>query len=161
MNIPERIVSIGRRSEKTAEFNAMYKMMVDAYAHLPFHLSEEAIPLNPKEIDAARLQGYCERMMSGLNEEQKNVWRNLYSDAVMQIKVIAGFFESFPDAEFEANDNISLPRDKRITCINKQEAIDKAAETDVPEDCKAYFEKVKAMADALNEAIQWYSELRY
>lgn len=151
MIFPERILSYGNWAKKTTEFNAMYKKMVDSYMMLPFHLGVEALPHNPKEIDAARLKGYCEKMMTGLNEDQKNVWRKLYSDAIVQIKILERFFEAFPDAEFQINDNVTTPRENWLTCVNKTVVIKNAAEVDVPEDCKAYFEKVQSFASALNE----------
>lgn len=150
MNIPERITSNGTRSKMADRFNVLHKMMVESYARLPFHLGE-AIPHNPKEIDAARLQAYCDRMMSGLSNEGKNVWRKLYNDALIHIKVIGKFFEAFPDAEFDINDSVSRPHDQWLSCTNKNDVIDKAAEVDVPEDCKAYFDKVQSFANALAE----------
>jgi hypothetical protein len=90
-------------------------------------------------------------MQTGLNDEQKKVWQKLYSDALMQIKVIRQFFYKFPDAEFEVNDSITAQKEKKFRCINKIETIDKAAEIDVPEDCKAYFDKVRAMYCAIVE----------
>lgn len=131
MNIPERIVSDGRRSEKTAEFNALYKQMVDSYMKLPSHLGTEAIPYNPKDITVERLANYVERMQTGLSEEGKKVWQKLYSDALMQIKLIRQFFEKFPDAEFEVDDNINKPKEQRISCINKVEAIRAVSKIDV------------------------------
>ena len=140
----ERIVSNGRLSEKTAEFNALYKQMVDSYMKLPSHLGTEAIPFNPKEITGERLADYVKKMQQGLPEEGKKAWQQLYSDAMMQIKFIRTFFESFPCAEFEVKEN-PMSRHNSFICTNKKEAIEKAAEIEVPEDCKAYFEKVRAM----------------
>lgn len=149
--MPKRIVPNGLESENLGKFNSLYKNMVSAYVRLPFHLSEEGLPRNPKEISSERLHAYIENLTKGLNEEQKNVWQKLYSDAVMQIKTIRQFFEAFPDAEFEVTDNISIPREKRITCINKVAAIRAVSEIDVPEDCRKYFKKVQALSKALNE----------
>lgn len=140
----ERIVSNGRLSEKTAEFNALYQQMVDSYMKLPSHLGTEAIPFNPKKITGERLADYVKKMQQGLPEEGKKVWQKLYSDAMMQIKFIQVFFESFPSAEFEVKEN-PMSRHNSFTCINKKEAIEKAAEIEVPEDCKEYFDKVRAM----------------
>lgn len=145
MNIPKRIVSNGRRSATLGEFNAAYKLMVESYVRLPLHLGEEALPKNPKLITEERLSDYVKKMQTGLNDEQKKVWQKLYSDALMQIKVIRQFFEKFPDAEFEVNDSMTAQKEKMFRCVNKIETIDKAAEIDVPEDCKEYFDKVRAM----------------
>lgn len=149
--LPKRIVPMGLESEKLGEFNAFYKNLLSSYARLPLHLGEEALPKNPKQITEERLSSYIERMTKGLNEQQKNVWQQLFSDAVMQIKLIRQFFDSFPSAEFEVNYNISIPREQRINCINKVEAIRSVSEIDVPEDCREYFDKIQAMAKALNE----------
>lgn len=145
MNIPKRIVSNGRRSATLGEFNAAYKLMVESYVRLPLHLGEEALPKNPKLITEERLSDYVKKMQTGLNDEQKKVWQKLYSDALMQIKVIRQFFDKFPDAEFEVNDSMTAQKEKMFRCVNKIEIIDKAAEIDVPEDCKEYFDKVRAM----------------
>ncbi len=150
MQIPKRIVSDGRRSEKTAEFNAMYQQMVESYMRLPSHLGEEAIPYYPKEITGERLAGYVKKMQTGLNDEQKKVWQKIYSDAMMQITNIRRFFEFFPSAEFEVKEN-PMSRHNSFTCTNKSETIDKAAEIDVPDDCKEYFNKVRAMYCAIVE----------
>ncbi len=149
--LPKRIVSDGKQAVKLNEFNILYRNMVSSYAKLPSHLGEEALPKNPKEITEERLSSYIERMTKGLNEEQKKVWQKLYSDAVMQIKAIRQFFETFPSAEFDVNDNISKPREQRITCINKVEAIRAESVMDVPDSAFAYFDKIKAMANALQE----------
>ena len=149
--MPKRIVPNGLESENLGKFNSLFKNMVGAYVRLPFHVSEEGLPKNPKEITEQRLSSYIERMTKGLNEEQKKVWQKLFSDAVMQIKTIRQFFETFPDAEFEVTDNISIPREKRITCINKIAVIRAVSEIDMPKDCCNYFAKVQALAKALNE----------
>lgn len=148
MQVPERIVSNGRRAAMSSEFVRMYKLMVESYDRLPSHLGEEAIPKNPKLVTGERLKNYVVKMQTGLREEGKNVWQKLYSDAMMQIKVIRQFFDAFPDAEFEMNDN-TLSKDKRFVCVNKAAVIDKAAETVVSEECKAYFNKVRAMYCAI------------
>ena len=145
MNIPKRIVSNGRRSATLGEFNAAYKLMVESYVRLPLHLGEEALPKNPKLITEERLSDYVKKMQTGLNDEQKKVWQKLYSDALMQIKVIRQFFDKFPDAEFEVNDSMTAQKERMFRCVNKIETIDKEAEIDVPEDCKEYFDKVRAM----------------
>jgi hypothetical protein len=125
--------------------------MVGSYVRLPFHLSEEALPRNPKLITKERLEEFVKKMQEGLPEEGKNVWQKLYSDAVMQINVIRQFFDSFPMAEFSVDDNISTPRDKRIKCTNKLEAINAASTVEIPTECRDYFEKVKAFVYALSE----------
>lgn len=149
--LPKRIVPMSLESEKLGEFNTLYKLMVEAYARLPFHLGEEALPLNPKEITGERLRAYIEKMSKGLNEEQKKVWQKLYSDAIMHIKTIRKFFEVFPDAKFEESDNINKPKDQRITCVNKVAAIRAVSEIDIPKDCREYFKKIQALAKSLNE----------
>lgn len=149
--LPKRIISNGLQSAKLGEWSRLYKNMVDAYCRLPRHCGEEAIPLNPKEITAERLTVYVDRMMSGLNEEQKLVWKNLLSDALMNIKFIRIFFDVFPVAEFDVDRNPSTPTDKRFKCRNKVETINAVSEIDVPDDCREYFEKIKALAKSLNE----------
>lgn len=149
--LPKRIVPQGLESTKMGEFNRLYQNLVSAYVRLPFHLSEEGLPRNPKEISAERLHAYIENLTRGLNEEQKNVWQKLYSDAVMQIKTIRQFFDAFPDAEFEVIDNISTPKEKRIACTNKVAIVKVASEIEVPEDCREYFEKIQSLAKSLNE----------
>ena len=149
--LPKRIVPMSLESVKLGEFNSLYKLMVEAYARLPFYLGEEALPLNPKEITGERLHSYIEKMSKGLNEEPKKVWQKLYSDAIMHIKSIRKFFEVFPDAEFEESDNINKPKDQRITCINKVAAIRAVSEIDIPKDCREYFKKIQSLAKSLSE----------
>lgn len=149
--LPEKIVSQTMANAKLEEFNTKFKLLVDSYARLPFHLSEEALPSNPKQITQERLEEYVKKMQTGLPEEGKNVWQKLYSDAVMQIKPIRSFFESFPLAELSVDDNISTPKDKRIKCTNKQEVINAASIVEIPTECRDYFEKVKALCYALSE----------
>ena len=149
--LPKTIVPDGLQSAKLDEWSRLYKNMVDGYCRLPRHCGENAIPLNPKEITAERFTKYVEKMMSGLNEEQKLVWKKLLSDALMNIRFIRNFFDVFPLAEFAVDENISTPSEKRLTCNNKVEAIRAVSEIDVPEDCRKYFEKVKAFGKALDE----------
>lgn len=149
--MPKSIVPNRLLSAKLGEWNTLYKNMVDAYKRLPRHLGEDAIPLNPKEITAERLTTYVNRMTANLNDQQKLVWRNLLSDALMNIKFIRKFFDVFPLSKFDVDRNVSTPAEKRFTCTNKDEAINAVSTTDVPEDCRDYFEKIKAFADALNE----------
>ena len=149
--LPEKIVSQTMANAKLEEFNTKFKLLVDSYARLPFHLSEEALPSNPKQITQERLEEYVKKMQAGLPEEGKNVWQKLYSDAVMQIKPIRSFFETFPLAELSVDDNISTPKDKRIKCTNKQEVINAASIVEIPTECRDYFEKVKALCYVLSE----------
>lgn len=149
--LPEKIVSQTMANVKLEEFNNKLKLMVGSYVRLPFHLSEEALPRNPKLITKERLEEFVKKMQEGLPEEGKNVWQKLYSDAVMQINVIRQFFDSFPMAEFSVDDNISTPRDKRIKCTNKLEAINAVSTVEIPTECRDYFEKVKAFEYALSE----------
>lgn len=149
--LPEKIVSQTMANAKLEEFNTKLKLMVGSYVRLPFHLSEEALPRNPKLITKERLEEFVKKMQEGLPEEGKNVWQKLYSDTVMQINVIRQFFDSFPMAEFSVDDNISTPRDKRIKCTNKLEAINAVSTVEIPTECRDYFEKVKAFEYALSE----------
>ena len=43
--LPKRIVPMSLESVKLGEFNSLYKLMVEAYARLPFYLGEEALPV--------------------------------------------------------------------------------------------------------------------
>lgn len=149
--LPKTIVPDGLQSAKLGEWSRLYKNMVDAYCRLPRHCGQEAIPLNPKEITAERLTAYVNRMMSNLNEQQQLAWKNLLSDALMNIKFIRNFFDVFPLAEFDVDENVSTPQDKRFKCVNKVEAINAVSTINVPEDCRDYFERVEALAKALNE----------
>ena len=149
--LPKTIVPIGVEQAKLGEWKSLYNSMVDAYSKLPKHCGTEAIPLNPKEITPERFADYVNKMMSGLNEQQQMVWRKLLSDALMNIKFIRKFFDVFPTAEFDVNENIGTPTDKRFKCRNKVEAINSVSSVPVPDDCRAYFDKVKAFSDALNE----------
>lgn len=141
--LPHAFLSSRKKQELIRELNERLKNMTDAYCRLPFHLSEEAIPRNPKQITAERLAGYVEKMKEGLDEDSKEVWQKLYSDALTQIKVIRQFFEAFPDAEFDVYSNISVPVEKRITCKNKMECINADAMVDVPDECREYFDAVR------------------
>lgn len=149
--LPKKIVPDGLQSAKLGEWSRLYKNMVDAYCRLPRHCGQDAIPLNPKEITAERMTAYVNRMMSNLNDQQQLVWKNLLSDALMNIKFIRNFFDVFPLAEFDVDENVSTPQDKRFKCVNKVEAINAVSTINVPEDCRDYFEKVEALAKALNE----------
>lgn len=149
--LPEKIVSQTMVSMKLEEFNTKFKLLVSSYVRLPSHLSEEALPRNPKLITQERLEEYVKKMQEGLPEEGKNVWQKLYSDAVMQIKLIRSFFESFPMAEFSVDDNISTPKDKRIKCTNKLEVINAASTVEIPTEYRDYFEKVKTFGYALSQ----------
>lgn len=149
--LPKRIVSNILESKNVSKWNVLYKNMVDAYCNLPRHLGEEALPLNPKLITAERITEYVNMMISGLSEDGKLVWKKLLSDALMNIKFIRAFFDSFPTAEFSVNDSPSTPTEKRFTCTNKVEVIRAASEIDIPKDCREYFGKIQSLANALNE----------
>lgn len=149
--LPEKIVSQTMANVKLGEFNTKFKVMVDAYVRLPLHLGEEALPMNPKQITKERLEKYVKKMQEGISEEGKKSWQELFSDAAMQINLIRKFVDSFPMAEFSVSDNISTPRDKRIKCTNKVEAINAASIVEIPTECRDYFEKVKAFEYALSE----------
>ncbi|MBO6031554.1 MAG: hypothetical protein J6Q22_08775 [Prevotella sp.] len=125
--------------------------MVMAYSRLPFHLGDEAIPLNPKDISREKLSDYVDKMKTGLSDDSKKVWDKLRSDAIMQINVICQFFCRFPGAELVVNESISVPKDKRVTCINKEEIIRAAAEVEVSNECFEYYDRVMNLASALDE----------
>ena len=73
--LPEKIVSQTMANVKLEEFNTKLKLMVGSYVRLPFHLSEEALPRNPKLITKERLEEFVKKMQEGLPEEGKNVWQ--------------------------------------------------------------------------------------
>ena len=92
--LPEKIVSRILVSKNLDELNRKKQNLVDAYNHLPRHLSTDAIPHNPREITAKRLTAYVEKMKATLPEDNKQgrlVWDNLLSDALMNIKYIREF----------------------------------------------------------------------
>ena len=150
--LPEKIVSRILVSKNLDEFNRKKQNLVDAYNHLPRHLNTDAIPHNPREITAERLTSYVEKMKATLPEDNKQgrmAWDNLVSDALINIKYIREFFTAFPLAEFEVNP--TLQPEKRLKCKNAMEAINAASFVEIPAECKEYFEKVQAFADALND----------
>ncbi len=148
--LPQRIISASKRSAKLSEFNALYRNMVDAYRKLPLHCGEDAIPLNPKLITANRFGNYVAKIKSGLSESQAQVWNQMLSDFLTNIKPINAFFAAFPTAECNVDVEPSTPVEKRFTCTNKNEAIDAESWVDVPESAFSYFERIKAA----NAAIQ-------
>lgn len=152
--LPEKIVSRSLVSKYLDDFKRKKQNLMDAYNRLPQHLSTDAIPHNPREITAERLTAYVEKMKATIPEDNKQgrlVWDDLRSDSLINIKAIQEFFEAFPDAEFVVTNNISQPRENRIACTNKSDVINKAAEVEVPDDCKAYFDKIQGLADAIHE----------
>lgn len=149
--IPKRVATKCNLSAKTEEFNNCFRKMVMAYSRLPFHLGDEAIPLNPKDISREKLSDYVDKMKTGLSDDSKKVWDKLRSDAIMQINVICQFFCRFPGAELVVNESISVPKDKRVTCINKEEIIRAAAEVEVSNECFEYYDRVMNLASALDE----------
>ena len=154
--LPEKIVSRILVSKNLDEFNRKKQNLVDAYNHLPRHLSADAIPYNPREITAERLTAYVEKMKATLPEDNKQgrlVWDNLLSDALMNIKYIREFFTAFPSAEFEVD--MTQQPEKRIYCKNAMEVIEAVSTVEVPAECQEYFEKVKAFANALNDMHDW------
>lgn len=157
--LPEKIVSRILVSKNLDEFNRKKQNLVDAYNHLPRHLSTDAIPHYPREITAERLTAYVEKMKATLPEDNKQgrlVWDNLLSDALMNIKYIREFFASFPLAEFEVNP-VAQP-ENRLKCKNAMEAVEAVSSVEVSAECKAYFEKVQAFAQALNDMHDWERE---
>lgn len=154
--LPEKIVSRSMVSKNLDEFNRRKKDMVDAYNNLPRHLSTDAIPHDPREITAERLTAYIEKMKATIPEDNKQgrlVWDNLLSDALMNIKYIREFFASFSLAEFEVNP--VAQSENRLKCKNAMEAIEAVSTVEVPAECKEYFGKVKAFANALNDMHDW------
>lgn len=154
--LPEKIVSRRLVNQNLGEFNRKKQNMVDAYNFLPKHLGTEAIPHNPCEITAERLTSYVEKMKATLPEDNKQgrmVWDNLLSDALMNIKYIREFFTAFPLAEFEVNP-LAQP-ENRLKCKNAMEAINAVSTVEIPAECKEYFEKVQAFANALNDMHDW------
>lgn len=150
--LPEKIVSRILVSKNLDEFNRKKQNLVDAYNHLPRHLSTDAIPHNPREITAEKLTAYVEKMKATLPEDNKQgrlVWDNLLSDALMNIKYIREFFASFPLAEFEVNDSINAQPEQRLKCTNAMQVVNDLSIVEIPAECRLYFGKVKAFADAL------------
>ncbi len=157
--MPEKIVSRSLVNKNLDEFKRKKQNMVDAYNHLPRHLSTDAIPHDPREITAERLTAYVEKMKATIPEDNKQgrlVWDNLLSDALMEIKHIREFFAAFPSAEFEVN--LTLQPENRLKCKNAMEAISAVSSVEIPAECKAYWDKVKAVGDALNEMRDWERE---
>lgn len=154
--LPEKIVSRRLVSINLGEFKRKEQNLVDAYNRLPRHLGTEAVPHNPREITAERLTSYVEKMKATIPEDNKQgrlVWDNLLSDALMNIKYIREFFTAFPSAEFEVD--MTQQPEKRIYCKNAMEAIEAVSTVEIPAECKEYFEKVQAFADALNDMHDW------
>ncbi len=154
--LPEKIVSRSLVSKNLDEFKRKEQNLIDAYNRLPRHLSTDAIPHNPREITAERLTAYIEKMKATIPEDNKQgrlVWDNLLSDALMNIKYIREFFASFPLAEFEVNP--VAQSENRLKCKNAMEAVEAVSTVEVPAECKEYFGKVKAFANALNDMHDW------
>lgn len=155
--LPQTIVSDIEKSRLMACFDEKMNSLIQAYAKLPRHLSTDAIPRDPKNINEDKITKYVEKMKSGLNDEGQKVWNKMLSDALIQIRLIKDFINTFPNAEFVIDDNVSTPADKRIACINKEEVIIDCACIKVSEDCNKYFEKVKNLASAI-KALNDYEE---
>lgn len=154
--LPEKIISRSLVSKNLNEFKRKKQNLIDAYNRLPRHLSTEAIPHDPREITAKRLTAYIEKMKATLpedNERGRLEWDNMLSDALMSIKIIQEFFAAFPSAEFEVNP-LAQP-ENRLKCKNAMEAIEAVSIVEIPAECKEYFEKVQAFADALNDMHDW------
>lgn len=154
--LPEKIVSRKLVSQNLDEFKRKEQNLVDAYNRLPRHLGNDAIPPDPREITAERLTAYVDKMKSTLPEDNKQgrlVWDNLRSDALVNIKYIREFFASFPLSEFEVN--LTLQPENRLKIKNAMEAIEAVSTVEIPAECKEYFEKVQAFADALNDMHDW------
>lgn len=157
--LPEKIVSRSLVSKNLDEFKRKKQNLIDAYNRLPQHLSTDAIPHNPREITAERLTAYVEKMKATIPEDNKQgrlVWDNLLSESLMKIKYIREFFNAFPSAEFEV-DRAKQP-ENRLKSKNAMEAIEAVSTVEIPADCKEYFEKVKAFANALNDMHDWERE---
>ena len=69
--LPAKIVSRSLVSKNLDEFKRKKQNMVDAYNHLPRHLSTEAIPHDPREITSERLTAYIEKMKATLPEDNE------------------------------------------------------------------------------------------
>lgn len=157
--LPEKIVSRRLVSLNLDEFKRKEQNLIDAYNRLPRHLSTDAIPHDPREITAERLTAYVDKMKSTLPEDNKQgrlVWDNLRSDSLMNIKPIREFFAAFPSAEFEVNP--VAQSENRLKCKNAMEAIEAVSTVEIPAECKAYFERVQAFANALNDMHEWERE---
>lgn len=157
--LPEKIVSRSLVSKNLDEFKGKKHNLIDAYNRLPRHLSIDAIPHDPREITAERLTAYVEKMKATIPDDNKQgrlVWDNMLSDALMNIKYIREFFASFPLAEFEVNP-VAQP-ENRLKCKNAMEAIEGVSTVEIPAECKEYFERVQAFADALNNMHEWERE---
>jgi len=157
--LPDKIVYRSMVSKNLDEFKRKKQNLIDAYNRLPRHLSTDAIPHDPREITAERLTAYIEKMKATIPEDNKQgrlVWDNLLSDALMNIKYIREFFAAFPSAEFEVN--LTLQPENRLKCKNAMEAIEGVSTVEIPAECKEYFEKVQAFADALNDMHDWERE---
>ena len=154
--LPEKIVSRSLVSKNLDEFKRKEQNLIDAYNRLPRHLSTDAIPHDPREITVERLTAYVEKMKATIPEDNKQerfVWDNLRSDSLMNIKPIREFFAAFPSAEFEVNP--VAQSENRLKCKNAMEAIEAVSTVEIPAECKEYFEKVKAFANALNDMHDW------
>ena len=154
--LPEKIVYRSLVSKNQDEFKLKKQNMVDAYNRLPQHLGTDAIPHNPREITAERLTAYVEKMKATIPEDNKQGrlgWDNLLSESLMKIKYIREFFTAFPSAEFEV-DRAKQP-ENRLKCKNAMEAIEAVSTVEIPTECKAYWDKVKAVGDALYDMYEW------
>lgn len=157
--LPEKIVSRSLVSKNLDDFKRKEQNLIDAYNRLPRHLSTDAIPHNPREITAERLTAYIEKMKATIPEDNKQgrlVWDNLLSESLMKIKYIREFFTAFPSAEFEVD--MAQQPENRLKCKNAMEAIEAVSAVEIPAECKEYFEKVQAFADAINDMHEWERE---
>ena len=137
MEIPETIVNQAIASKLKKQFNELYEKMVDAYEHLPKHLSEAAFPVNPKMITASWLHEYTQSKRNPLDQESVRRWSQVYTNTIGYVRTIEKFFEAFPDAEIQVEDNSSKTRGERLSCTNKMDMINSAATVEVPEKCKS------------------------
>ena len=150
--LPKKILSTKESQKLLGEFNERLKNMKAAYARLPFHCGTDAIPLNPKEISDERFKAHVERMKSGLyDEKSKLAWDRMYSDFLMNYKFIKAFFDLFPMAVFSCDERQSMPSERRFACINKMECINEASMVEVSDDCREYFESIKAVEAAISK----------
>ena len=137
MEIPDTIVNQTIATKLKKQFNELFEKMVDAYHHLPRHLSETAFPTNPKMITASWLNEYVQSMQNPLDQESIREWGKVYTNTIGHVRTIEKFFEAFPDAEVQVESNISKPRKERLSCTNKMDMINSAATVEVPEKCKS------------------------
>ena len=142
MELPDTIVNQTIATKLKKQFNELFEKMVDAYQHLPKYVSEAAFPANPKMITASWLNEYVQSMQNPLDQESIREWGKVYTNTIGHVRTIEKFFEAFPDAEIQVENNGSVPRRERLSCVNKMDMINSAATVDVPEKCKSLLRRL-------------------